>query len=285
MNFTGTAIYVFFALPSHGSPQACGFRLDAENLGLFRFTSPSTQYNVLGYSNTSIPDGPHRFFIDVSTDQVVGFDYAVYTSNDPAPPAISSTSSLVTSTSSSPTAASSTAASTVSSKHSPPVAAIAGGAVGGIAFLVLVFVTLLVWRRRRKPRAKELLAAEAKPLSQPDETTRTSATPRRDSRHGPRDLEAGETLLNTAGEETGEVAQLRAEVQRLRAERPDASTSSLVASTVQRSLSTMKREQTQAVQDQTGYRFSGEALVHTDSGLRLTPGRVVEELPPRYAPD
>jgi hypothetical protein len=52
---------------------------------------------------------------------------------------------------------------------------------------------------------------------------------------------------------------------------------------VGRSLSTMKREQTRVVQNQAGY-SSGvvDSLVHGDSGLRLTAGRMVDELPPTY---
>lgn len=54
-----------------------------------------------------------------------------------------------------------------------------------------------------------------------------------------------------------------------------------------RSLSMMKRDQTRALQDHehsVGVGVS-DTLVHTDSGLRLTAGRVVDEVPPSYVAD
>jgi hypothetical protein len=53
---------------------------------------------------------------------------------------------------------------------------------------------------------------------------------------------------------------------------------------VRRSLSTMKREQTRVVRENEESYRGVDSLVHTDSGLRLTPGRV-NELPPNYAAD
>ncbi|KAJ7133925.1 hypothetical protein C8R43DRAFT_1133163 [Mycena crocata] len=49
-----------------------------------------------------------------------------------------------------------------------------------------------------------------------------------------------------------------------------------------RSLSTMKREQNRPVQQGQRGPFAADALIHTDSDLRLTAGRVVDELPPTY---
>lgn len=51
-------------------------------------------------------------------------------------------------------------------------------------------------------------------------------------------------------------------------------------------LSTMKRDQMRTVGEHTlpGGR-ARDVLVHTDSGMRLGPGPVVEELPPVYAED
>lgn len=54
-----------------------------------------------------------------------------------------------------------------------------------------------------------------------------------------------------------------------------------------RSLSMMKRDQIRALQDDergVGVGVS-DTLVHTDSGLRLTAGRVVDEVPPSYVVD
>jgi hypothetical protein len=54
-----------------------------------------------------------------------------------------------------------------------------------------------------------------------------------------------------------------------------------------RSLSMMKRDQTRALHDHergVGVGVS-DTLVHTDSGLRLTAGRVVDEVPPSYVAD
>ncbi|KAJ7451364.1 hypothetical protein FB451DRAFT_707408 [Mycena latifolia] len=276
-NFTGTAIYIFFALPSDAAPQAGGFRLDTTQLGIFDFTSPGTdgQYNMLAYSNTSIPDGTHRFFIDVSPSQQVNFDYAIYTSNDPA---------------SSPTAT--TAPADQISTHQQSMAAVAGGTVGVLVLLGIAVALVFFCFHGRKRQKLGRVAAETKVLSSDHigSTQSPRATPRQ--RHNVRvDLEVGAVLLDNSDTDTaGEVERLRAQIQRLVAERGEGGVSS-VASTdatagARRSLSTMKRAQTQAIREhETGYAMAADTLVHTDSGLRLTAGRVVEELPPTYVPE
>ncbi|KAJ6522218.1 hypothetical protein DFH09DRAFT_1330697 [Mycena vulgaris] len=51
------------------------------------------------------------------------------------------------------------------------------------------------------------------------------------------------------------------------------------------SLSKMKREQVRVVREtQAGYE-TADAFVHTDGGLQLTAGRVVDDLPPTYVAD
>ncbi|KAJ7620912.1 hypothetical protein DFH06DRAFT_1305929 [Mycena polygramma] len=81
-----------------------------------------------------------------------------------------------------------------------------------------------------------------------------------------------------------QVRLLKHELRELRQRVDGGSTTSSETASLGRSLSTMKREQTQALQQHGRGSHVTDALVHTDSGLRLTAGRA-EELPPTYVAD
>ncbi|KAJ6498389.1 hypothetical protein C8R47DRAFT_1212086 [Mycena vitilis] len=371
MNFTGTAIYIFVAAASAPTylTQQFGIALDAPSGGpIFTLTAPPfyAQYNILAYKNTSLADGAHTLQLQFSSHTAVNFDYAVYTSNDPAPP---------------------------ESKRKPRAAAIAGGIVGGLAGS-LVIIALLVWRRRRHLRSahtsgKGSLGVAESPLPPPGRTAaeKEGSQSQENSAHVPEDgekvasilaasiNESGLPLLSPAneyahqwdtemparvdgldvettrvsgndglprpppgarvmadaqdrdsatprgdGEDTAAILAARvlaleaqmathhrdtsapahgdgsdalavkllaleAEVKQLKGERGEGSSSAsnTEVASLTRSLSTMKRDQSRAVQDhQEGY-TGADALMHTDSGLRLTADRTVPELPPTYA--
>ncbi|KAJ7643161.1 hypothetical protein DFH06DRAFT_602977 [Mycena polygramma] len=373
MNFTGTAIYIFVAAASAPTylEQRFGIALDVPRDGPeFILTAPPfyAQYNILAYKNTSLADGAHTLQLQFSSNTAVNFDYAVYTSNDPAPP---------------------------ESKRKPHAAAIAGGTVGGLAG-ALAIIAIVVWRRRRHLRAEHTSgkgsasvaesplpphgrAAAAKEASQSQESSapvpgdgekvasilaasinesglpllspaneyahqwdtetpargdgqdietmrvssndglprpppgarvmpegdvhdRNSAIPRGDGEDVAAILAARVLALEAQmatqqrdssahvhgdGSEAlaAKLLALEAEVKQLKAERGEGSSSAsnTDAASLTRSLSTMKRDQSRTVRDhQEGY-TGADALMHTDSGLRLTAERTVPELPPTYA--
>lgn len=87
----GTAIYIFFVQSNYPtstglvSSTSCDFYLDGQNVGSYQHATDGTyvfQYNVLAYSQTSIPHGNHSFLIDTAgfiNDSYIIFDYAMYT--------------------------------------------------------------------------------------------------------------------------------------------------------------------------------------------------------------
>ena len=84
----GSAIYAFFivagTIPNASTLTDLNFELDGSQVGTFLHnpTGPDDyQYNVTGYANTSIPNGPHQLDIIASgkSTSIVLFDYAVYT--------------------------------------------------------------------------------------------------------------------------------------------------------------------------------------------------------------
>ena len=85
---SGSAIYAFFvlanAIPNGTALTSLTFELDGSQVGKFMHTATSGSdylYNVPGYVNTSIPNGPHQLDIIASgkSTSIVLFDYAVYT--------------------------------------------------------------------------------------------------------------------------------------------------------------------------------------------------------------
>ncbi|KAJ7261023.1 hypothetical protein C8J57DRAFT_1232584 [Mycena rebaudengoi] len=73
----------------------------------------------------------------------------------------------------------------------------------------------------------------------------------------------------------------RLEVERIEEASTSGSTTSPGGSSLGRSLSTMKSEQTRMLRSHNGYDDGAtDSLSHTDSGLRLTAGRIADEAPP-----
>ncbi|KAF7349078.1 hypothetical protein MVEN_01429800 [Mycena venus] len=312
MNFTGSAIYIFLAAASAPTDlnQQCGFALDGVQVGdppLFFLKTPAStaRYNILVYANKSIPDGAHTFQIQLSMNTVVNFDYAIYTSNDLETTSASSptsttssptsTASLPTSTASSPTSTASSPTSTSSPpvagtpapipKKKLPVAVIAGGTIAGCALLGVLGTVLLC----RRPRSREVSPSIEEAFLPPLGGAVT--TPKEGTENGAHIAVVHEET--SPGDQTttalaAKVHALEAQVQQLmtdwteRRARTDSTAGSDV-SLLAHSLSTMKREQTRVVRNhQEGY-SGADALLHTDSGLRLTAGRIVDEFPPTYA--
>ncbi|KAJ6498398.1 hypothetical protein C8R47DRAFT_1212095 [Mycena vitilis] len=286
LNFTGTAIYIYFAAPAAAIDlsQQCGWFLDGTAVGtpflLTTHAGATGQYNILAYSNTSLPAGSHSFQIQISANTAVNFDRALYTSDDPLSTASSTTTSQ-TSTTSSP--AKTSAAAVDASKKKAPTAAIAGGVVGGLAGLLAIIGVVWLSRRRQRPQDPEDGVPPAmEELAQPrGGPTSGGAAPQRESA-----LPVGADGDEAAAILAAKVIALEAEVQQMKSEREEGSSS--VANTdvtaPTRSLSTMKRVQAHTVRNYEDGYTGADAVVHTDSGVRLTAARA-DELPPTYAPE
>ncbi|KAJ7643172.1 hypothetical protein DFH06DRAFT_1333953 [Mycena polygramma] len=285
LNFTGTAIYIYFAAPAAAIDlsQQCGWFLDGTAVGtpffLTTHAGDTGQYNILAYSNTSLPAGSHSFQVQISANTAVNFDRAVYTSDDPVSTASSTTSSATSTTSS----AARTSAAAAASAKKAPAAAIAGGIVGGLAGLLAVLG--VVWLSRRRLRSRDVedgvppaMEELAPPRGGP---TAAGAAPQRESAL-PVDADGDEAAAILAAK----VLALEAEVQQMKSEREEGSSSvaNTDVSAPTRSLSTMKRVQAHTVRNYEDGYTGADAVVHTDSGVRLTAARV-DELPPTYAPE
>ncbi|KAJ6585914.1 hypothetical protein B0H19DRAFT_1228129 [Mycena capillaripes] len=251
ISFTGTAIYIFFAMPPFGGG------------GGHQCCTASSYWTVFKLPATDAFDS-------------LFFDYAIYTVDTEAPP-ISGSTSLV-SGSTSPASSSTSPLTGTSSSGTPGPESnpssgkdrvpIAAGIAGGIVILLATAAGLSLWKRARRRNLE-----------------RTSALEKADP--------PGGTLapIEQAGQEATALAEelriVKEQLHRL-AQRVDgnsAAASDADATVPLRpSLSTMKRDQTRSIRDQRPGSVAHDALVHTDSGLRLTAGRgsLVDELPPNY---
>ena len=163
VSFTGSAVYVYNIivnqLPSTTTFTNLSFWIDSDLVGNYmhipRNTTPTFEYGVLIYANTSLPNGQHFLVMSAggSNDSLILFDRLVYTtdSNDTHPtpligPGSTGSISFPSSTS--------TAVSAGSSKSSPPVGAIIGGVVGCVVSLVVAVSVFLTLRARRQTAAR-----------------------------------------------------------------------------------------------------------------------------------
>ncbi|KAJ7112945.1 hypothetical protein C8R44DRAFT_930461 [Mycena epipterygia] len=137
----------------------------------------------------------------------------------------------------------------VGKKGSLPVGAIVGGIVGGL--LLATAVTILYMRRRRRNTPGGIFLA----------------TPARDVEASPPQEHLAEQIRVLQAQ----TAELQGALRAQRAPSGGAR------------LATMKREQALALREYAP--AAGDLLLHTDSGLRLTPASRVQELPPKYAAD
>jgi hypothetical protein len=154
-----------------------------------------------------------------------------------------------------------------------------------LAVLLAVLAGLLVWRRYRRSKATAADNEEAVVPSDgegtPPKETPASLVP---------DASQGTNIAvpqeQDAAAITNQLRILQDQVQQLIQDRAEgSSTAGSDTASVTRSLSTMKRDQTRVVREHQLGHVVTDSLVHTDSGLRLTAGRVVDELPPTYVAD
>ncbi|EDR06589.1 uncharacterized protein LACBIDRAFT_328847 [Laccaria bicolor S238N-H82] len=146
MQFTGTAIYVFFIIANflHGPTlNSANFSVDGKPPVLFATTIPVTptvipHYDVLVFSLTNLSSALHTLNISTTgpTTSYVNFDYAIYTYDDgiatTSPPTAKTTSTTVTG----------------APARRTPVGAIVGGIAGGITLFALLISLLFCWHRR-----------------------------------------------------------------------------------------------------------------------------------------
>ncbi|KAJ6473417.1 hypothetical protein C8R47DRAFT_1076709 [Mycena vitilis] len=253
MNFTGFALYIFLAL-SPGQPTGgLRFIMDGASVGIrANESSPGeARYNVSAYANTSLADGRHTFRMELllPSDGAI-FDYAVYTSSgsEPEPDP---------------------ACPTV---HACPT---------------------FCFESRRNCRRKRQRNIPA--MGQSRVSTDTQAPPKEPAVLAPvapapsAPLEAPPTdqMASVATQEEVRILREQLEQLRQRVEGGSSATPTTGSETASlaRSLSSMKREQTRALQAQRQGGDVTDNLVYTDSGLRLTVGRAVDEPPPSYVAD
>ncbi|KAJ6560082.1 hypothetical protein B0H19DRAFT_1146434 [Mycena capillaripes] len=206
-------------------------------------------------------------------------------SNDPETTSVSSETSSQGSPISSATGPFQTEKSSPAiSERRVSVGAIAGGTVCGFAVVLGVLTKLLCCRRRSRSKpgtaSPSIEEAPLPPLGGVV-TAKESTEGRENGWHGALfyGAVASRDSADVAAALAAQVRALEAEVQRLKSMTQREESNTAGSDTIpSRSLSTMKRAQTRAVRDhQDGY-TGADALVHTDSGLRLKADRVVNEL-------
>ncbi|KAJ6467103.1 hypothetical protein C8R47DRAFT_1153147 [Mycena vitilis] len=266
LNFTGTAIYVFWV--AHNDYLNTTFLLDnVAQKHIDGTPSPEgepTVYNVTVFHATDLIQGAH--FLNMSGESDMSLDYAIITTNSDvvSSAGFSSTGSRSVATSDGPThtsnaASSDSTSSTQSSTHSTlTTGAIAGVAVGALATCALIGIGLFLCLHARRPTRD--------PPNQPPPPDMASAA---------------------AADLAAEMRMVRAQVEHLAAQQQAihqvdhrASLFTDTESSATRSLSTMKRDQTGVLRATNS--TATDSLVHTDGGLRLTAGSAMDEAPPEY---
>ncbi|KAJ7187384.1 hypothetical protein C8R46DRAFT_288567 [Mycena filopes] len=307
-NFTGTAIYIFIAIPAIGTmyfpfgATGVGYVMDnyppdgkdTGTLGVITLdgegvtnTAPTfpilnvSQYSYCAWSTTNLADGPHSLELQIGGLPIM-LDSIVYTSNVTNPGA--SSKPTPTDVPNSGVSASSISATSLGPHNKAPVA-IAGGVIGGTV-LILGFLVGWVLLRRAKhakeptspvmeesviPAQHNLLITQFSPDGGVITATNTGALSR--------DAVSAERF-RLLEEEVRQLRQQRAGSSTVRTSLADSD-----ATAPGRSLSTLKREQTRAVMEHERGEGVTDRLVHTDSGLSLTAGPTVNELPPTYVAD
>ncbi|KAJ7919863.1 hypothetical protein B0H13DRAFT_2319968 [Mycena leptocephala] len=269
LNFTGTAIYVFFALNSPFLDET--FSIDgvvADRKGTTPGAAEWTRaYNITIIRATSLNSGPHFFNMSANSVGSLFFDYAIITQSTSAI-SFTSTGSIMPSTS---TPADSAVHPSTQAKLS--TGAIAGIGVGTAFISVMIAVGIYLCLRARKRIARVGGGHSSQP---PPDATETIPSP-------------------TAIELVAEMRMMRSQVERLAADQRRSSAAStfsgLESPTASRDLSTisrssvsiMKREQSRVLRAINA--TATNSIVHTDSGLRLTAGTSPDEIPPQYAPE
>ncbi|KAJ7187399.1 hypothetical protein C8R46DRAFT_1059648 [Mycena filopes] len=171
----------------------------------------------------------------------------------------------------------------VASGAKRPVGAIVGGVVGGIALILALAGGCMLSRQAKRGGGQTpQMMEESAPRQNDPLLTRSPSVPViAVTNTGPawQDPMAAERL-RLLEEEVHQMRQSRAGSSNARSSVTDSDAS------LGRSLSTMKREQTRALAVHgEGGESVRDTLLHTDSGLRLSAGRMVDELPPTYIAD
>ncbi|KAJ6577938.1 hypothetical protein B0H19DRAFT_1253240 [Mycena capillaripes] len=254
--FIGTAVYTFMECSS------CKFEVD--KTGLHPDIQSDGSPFPLTYVNNTLANGTHTLVVTAPAGMFM--DYAVYTVDDE--------SVLTTQGASSTTSASASASGPVKGapKQKPPnaradVRVIVGGVLGGL--VIIVSAAAIIFFKRRAGRRKKLGRiylvdpySAAHPSSKSDVEADSSGTVQHDN----------------------SVIRLEAQIRELQAEfRAALGTPPQRAPSDGTRLAAMKREQMQAVRDHAPAVVPGDLVLYTDSGMRLTPARQMEELPPDYA--
>ncbi|KAJ6548417.1 hypothetical protein B0H19DRAFT_1265254 [Mycena capillaripes] len=167
MQFTGTAVWLFLAIPetteaTDGFADSYTIYLDGHTV-FFGFDDnlPSdAQYGTLAFSNDTMDLGPHTVIL--SATAVVYFDYLIFTSNDPTPettiPSVQPPSSSASATSKAKNTAHPAATPSQSGtahKSKSHVAVIAGAAAAVLLLLGAGIGVFLFLRRRRGRGAQQ----------------------------------------------------------------------------------------------------------------------------------
>ncbi|PIL31266.1 hypothetical protein GSI_05964 [Ganoderma sinense ZZ0214-1] len=162
VSFTGTAVYVYNIIanqiPYTTTLTNLTFWINSDLVGSYVHIPENTtalEYNVLVYSNTSLPNGQHFFTMSAGgpNASLILFDRLVYTQDSTN--SLASGSSVSISFPSSTSLLATSAPVSASSKSTPPIGAIVGGVVGGVVGLaILGLVAFLVFRARRQTAAR-----------------------------------------------------------------------------------------------------------------------------------
>ncbi|KAJ7339915.1 hypothetical protein DFH08DRAFT_248034 [Mycena albidolilacea] len=161
LKFTGSAIWLFLAKPQTSDSDTFGAAYtifldgaEVDDEGSLDMETDA-EYADVAFSNDKMHLGPHE--VTLSTEGIVYFDYAVFTSNDPTPettippvkplPSSSSASSTSKAKSTSNPAASPSESGALKSKSHIPVIA---GAAAVVVFLLGAGIAVFICMRRRR---------------------------------------------------------------------------------------------------------------------------------------
>ncbi|KAF7362542.1 hypothetical protein MVEN_00602300 [Mycena venus] len=153
----GTSVWVFLAT-THNI--RCTFHIDGKDVGSFHYNVTNQQGNILGYHDTSIPQGPHKLVIISEQGGLTDFDGLIYQTDV-------STSSTNISTEVLP---SSTDIPTASAHLRRNNAVIIGSVIGGSVFLLALFGMIFLLLRRRSRGWKNLAVEQPFPINEEKET-------------------------------------------------------------------------------------------------------------------
>ncbi|KAK6984062.1 hypothetical protein R3P38DRAFT_374644 [Favolaschia claudopus] len=185
--FSGHSVYVYFA---NQDDVKCEILLDNVKVGDYiRFggASGAASRSIMGYSNTTLNDGPHELKVtNINNDRqdtsVINFDGIEFTTGGAVSVSSAPQSSSSTGTISSPSA--SITPPSASTKSSPPIGAIVGATVGCILLLLFLLFLLLFLRKRRRrasffssPAAAEIPTNSPPPAMDDWHNTTTTISP------------------------------------------------------------------------------------------------------------